>query len=241
MPPLSPGALLWACEMGAGQHPLDRALTLLLAADPAASRRELAALPLPERDRRLLRLRAATLGPELPAFTPCPGCGERLEFSLDTHAVLDGPPAPPAAEAAVDGVRVAFRHPDSRDLADAAGCGGVDGARRLLVERCVVAAEGPAGPLAPGALPGPVLAAVGEALSAACAAEVRVSLECPACGAEWSALLDVPDFFWTELLTRARRLLREVDVLARTYHWSEAEILALTPWRRGAYLEMAEA
>jgi hypothetical protein len=36
----------------------------------------------------------------------------------------------------------------------------------------------------------------------------------------------------------ARRLLREVDALARVYGWSEAAILALPATRRQAYLEI---
>jgi hypothetical protein len=40
---------------------------------------------------------------------------------------------------------------------------------------------------------------------------------------------------------RARALLAEVHSLARAYGWTEPEILALSPQRRAAYLEMAGA
>jgi hypothetical protein len=33
-------------------------------------------------------------------------------------------------------------------------------------------------------------------------------------------------------------MLREVDTLAAAYHWAEADILALSPRRRQAYLEL---
>src|SRR5206468_730296 len=39
----------------------------------------------------------------------------------------------------------------------------------------------------------------------------------------------------------AGRLLREVDALARAYGWREPDILALTPWRRDAYLQLVNA
>jgi hypothetical protein len=37
---------------------------------------------------------------------------------------------------------------------------------------------------------------------------------------------------------RARRLLHEVDVLARTYGWTEDEVLALSEQRRASYLRI---
>ncbi|HYH78320.1 MAG TPA: hypothetical protein VEX86_00935, partial [Longimicrobium sp.] len=85
---LAPAAVLEVWERGAARHPVDRALVLLSAAYPRASHAELAALPLGERDAALLRLRRATVGAELSAFTACGACGERLEFSLDGDALL---------------------------------------------------------------------------------------------------------------------------------------------------------
>lgn len=38
--------------------------------------------------------------------------------------------------------------------------------------------------------------------------------------------------------SRASRLLREVHALARAYHWSERELLALPLPRRTAYLQL---
>jgi hypothetical protein len=45
-------------------------------------------------------------------------------------------------------------------------------------------------------------------------------------------------FFWREIQSAARRIVLEVDALARSYGWSEAEILNMTPARRQLYLEM---
>jgi hypothetical protein len=239
---LSAAEVLRAWEAGLDQHPLDRALTLLAAAEPRAGRAELASLSVAERDRRLLRLRAATLGPLLSAFTACPRCGERLEFSMDTaDLAAPGDDAGGPWEAEGGGVRLRFRLPDSRDLAAAARAGHVEGARRLLAARCVVGAWSDAGAVEPDDLPEEALHAMADAMATvAPEAEVSLSVACAACGEAWECLLDVAAFFWAELSARARRLLREVDVLARAYHWSEAEILALTPRRRRAYLEMAE-
>jgi hypothetical protein len=240
--PLSAGATLHAWERGAGQHPLDRALTLLQAAEPGATRGELAALPVGERDARLLRLRAATLGPSLAAFTACPACGERLETAFDTTPLLADAPADAPLEARGGGVRMRFRLPDSRDLAAAAGSGSVEAARRALAGRCVLEAfrdDGAA--VAPPELPDAALGALSEAMGrAAPAADVTLALSCAECGHAWEAALDVGPVFWAEVAARARVLLREVHSLAAAYHWSEAEVLAMSPARRRAYLQMVQ-
>jgi len=45
-------------------------------------------------------------------------------------------------------------------------------------------------------------------------------------------------FLWTEITSQARRLLHEVHLLATTYGWHEADILAMSAIRRQYYLEM---
>lgn len=228
-------------EAGRDQHPLDRALTLLAAAWPGTPRATLAALSVAERDARLLELRAALLGPRLPAFTPCPACGERLEmtFGADELGAGDALPGPGPWEATVGGMELRFRLPDSRDLAAVAACGSVEEGRRLLAGRCVLEARRDGLPVPASALSDDEIAALGEAMGGAAPhAEVVLALTCPACGQAWSALLDVESFFWAELSARARRVLREVDALARAYGWSEAEILSLPPRRRRSYLEL---
>ena len=72
-------------------------------------------------------------------------------------------------------------------------------------------------------------------------AEVLIDLRCEVCGAQWQALFDTVTFFWNELHARSRRLLQEVDLLARTYGWTEGEVLRMSEQRRGLYVEMALA
>jgi hypothetical protein len=52
-------------------------------------------------------------------------------------------------------------------------------------------------------------------------------------------LVEIGQFLWTEIRARARRLLQEIDALARVYHWPEADILGMSDARRASYLEMA--
>src|SRR5260370_14393640 len=73
---------LW--EIGISQHPLDRALTLLMAAFPETSRERLALLSIGRRDAYVFALREQTFGSRLHSLAACPACGEQLEFALNT-------------------------------------------------------------------------------------------------------------------------------------------------------------
>ncbi|MGH8445497.1 MAG: hypothetical protein ACREVL_09520, partial [Solimonas sp.] len=56
---------------------------------------------------------------------------------------------------------------------------------------------------------------------------------------EWPALIDIAEALWQELRSRAEKILLEVDALASAYGWSEEQVLALSPVRRAAYLQLA--
>ena len=69
-------------------------------------------------------------------------------------------------------------------------------------------------------------------------ADVRLAVTCPSCGTGWEVPFDAGSFLWSEVEAWARRTLLEVHQLAAAYGWSEAEVLALGPRRRQAYLEL---
>jgi hypothetical protein len=73
------------------------------------------------------------------------------------------------------------------------------------------------------------------------AAEVGCVIDCPACGTHQVLDLDIGRFLWREVSVAARRMLAEVHLLASAYGWAERDVLALSPARRAAYLELAGA
>jgi hypothetical protein len=217
---------LW--EAAERLDPVERTLVLAGAAGPPAEPGELARLPLGRRDERLLRLRASGA---LEATAACPACGEQAEFTVDVDAIRAGAEPRPVAPLELDGRLVEWRPPDSRDVAAAAEAGDAAAAERVLLARCVEGGE----ELSPA-----IRAAVARAMAEADPlAEILVDLPCPACETAFVADVDLAAFVWAELSVEARRLLREVDVLARAYGWTEAEALALSATRRAAYLELA--
>jgi hypothetical protein len=250
---LTPIGLLDAWERGQGEGPTLRALALLAAACPETPWEELCALPLGERDRRLLAVREGTLGRRIESVARCPGCGEPLDVTLDTRELRGGGSdgegegeVPAGGELRRDGaLTLRFRLPNSLDLLAAEHCADVEEGRRKLAERCVVEARKDGEPFpagVPASLDEADVAALAAALDAADpGAELLLELRCPACGHGWRELLDVATFLWAEVEVQARRLLREVHVLARAYGWREPDVLALNPRRRRLYLEMVTA
>lgn len=229
-------------ERGLNRHPLDRALIMLAAACPERPWQELARLPIGQRDRLLFAVRAQLFGPTLPGFADCPACTAPLEFTLNSDELIrnESDFAEAEQQLTLDGYDVAWRAPGSRDLAAITQHADVDDARLALIERCVLDARQHGEPLAACALPDALIAAIGSALAAQDAqAVIDLNLVCPACGHSWQALLDIAAFLWTEISAAARRLLYDVDALARAYGWHEADILAMSSARRELYLEMA--
>lgn len=224
---------LW--EQGARLHVIDQALLVLSRAFPEANRDALMQLSLGQRDRLLLAVRQHNFGDCIDVHTTCAACSERAEFSVSCSALLADTVAAeaPAKKVTLDGAAFELRCPNSLDLAEAARGPSLEAAERVLLDRCVT--HNDAAPITPARR-----AALAAALSALDpAAEIMFDLACPACCREWQALFDINQLLWLEIAARARRLVQEVDVLARVYHWHEAEIFALSENRRALYLEMA--
>ena len=138
---------------------------------------------------------------------------------------------------------VRYRLPTGADQEAAAAIARRDpaAAADAILERCILAVAVEAGrPVE--SLSVSVLAHIRAPLAEAFAArdpeaETAVRAACPACGAEVTALLDAESFLSAEL-ARSDGIFGEVDRLARGYHWSEAEILALGVARRRRYLAL---
>lgn len=241
-------------ETGQGRHPIDQALLILQSAFPEMSQDALARLTIGRRDSHLLAVRAHTFGWTLMALTTCPQCREQVECVLDLAAQGLVPAIPAKAmhadssftdtsnepqQVTIDGYDVHFRLPNSLDLAAIAGGQDVGGARHLLVQSCIVQARHDSLPVAAEALPEMVI----EAVTARMAerdplADMQLDLSCTACGHNWQSMFDITTYLWHEISTQARRLLREVHILAQAYGWREADILSMSAARRQFYIGM---
>jgi len=212
------------------------------------------------RQAALLSFYESNFGGRLDGVATCPGCGTEVELNMPAAELVSGMPSPePVEPFDVDGFTVSWRLPDALDLAASARCADPAQGAVLLLERIAVAAPSCFAPKdatsaaaavalsaaeqgggADGlAMTEPVRAALAQRVAAADPfADITFDLSCPECEASWESPLDVGEFVWARLRATARRLLGEVDELARAYGWSEERILALTQQRRNSYLEL---
>jgi hypothetical protein len=196
-----------------------------------------------ERNAMLAGLHAQLFGRTLDLVSHCPACATVVEFSADCQVL--GAQAAPRARAGphsfeTHGHAIEFRMPDDADIAQCAAAGeDPDCFARLLLERCVLGCRREGAAVATAALPPEVLDALSvhmETLDPG--ASLSFALACPQCQARWQAPLDIGDALWQKVQAAAERLLLDIDLLARSYGWTESEVLRLSPLRRAAYLQM---
>ncbi|HLJ33075.1 MAG TPA: hypothetical protein VKU38_05460 [Ktedonobacteraceae bacterium] len=243
MQTLSSQSIVQLWENGQRQRPVERMLTLLVAALPDVPHRDIFALSIGQCDAYLLLLHEQMFGSRFVGFMECSHCQERLEFSFTVTEMWAG-------AASVDEVgkvysyqmedyKIQLRLPTLADMLAISKHQDAASARLLLLQRCIVQAirKGDAVPIEK--LPGEITVTLGEkVLERDPQAEIQIDMICPQCQYHRPAFFDVSRFLWAEIQAQAKRLLREVHILARAYGWRETEILALSNVRRQYYLEM---
>ncbi|MEL7067758.1 MAG: phage baseplate protein [Cyanobacteria bacterium J06581_3] len=255
---LTASDLLYIWEWGQGRSLIQQALMILSVAYPDLPPHTLAQLPIGQRDAQLLNLRSRTFGPQIQSVAHCPNCAETLEYSLtvqditltpvkalDNHSVTE----PAFHSWKKESYDVRFRLPTSNDLLAIKNLS-VTEASAVLLAKCIDTIESPSETsenkesnpggksLTPAQLPGPIAKALIDHIGQQDPqAEIELALSCPSCQHQWHQLFDIVAYFWQEIATAAQRLLSEVHTLAAAYSWSEADILALSPRRRQAYLK----
>ncbi len=249
MRPFSASDLLGIWENGVGGRPAQQALTILKSTFPQATEARLASLTIGQRDACLVHLRQLTFGPHLKGLADCPNCGERLELEFDARDLVTPNVALPDPEQSeplrsessfVQGAYMVTYHLlTSADLIALTESVDVTLARQQLLQTCVSSVQRDGEAMAAEDLPAEVAQAfithLGEADPLA---DLTLAANCPACGHTWQIIFDIVSYFWSEINAWAMRLIREVHVLASAYGWREADILAMSAWRRQRYLEL---
>lgn len=241
----SASQLISVWESGLRLTPIEQGLRLLASLFPDATDEELARITIGQRDAWLLTLRGQLFGEEIASVVACPQCAETLElnFTVSEVRASAGVLPPQLREVAVhaEGYTVRCRPPTSADLLAVASIAGAETAQRALLDRCITAIDTDDATETvthPSRLPDSVTAALVEQLAQADPqADVRLALVCPVCSHPWLAQFDILSFLWSELSDWVQRTLREVHLLATSYGWREADILALSAWRRQWYLQ----
>jgi hypothetical protein len=201
-------------------------------------------------DAFVLRLRQATLGDRIWTDMACPAavCGKRIdiEFGIEqflAHNLPDGAGLPDSRgpnehgwftlPMAVDNDlpleinSINYRLPTVQDQIAMGDCSDPG---KEMAARCI----------RPANLPAELMECVEAAMEArAPSLSTEIQGSCPECGTAVTMYFDSRWFCFRELRDRAASIYQDVDFLAKRYHWSEAEILALPRMRRSAYVELA--
>jgi hypothetical protein len=193
-----------------------------------------------QRDRLLLGLLGADASSTIEGVFDCPGCGEPMEISLGCQDLLTGdvPGKPEPFEH--DGWLIRWRLPNGDDLAAAARLEESADAAEFLLHRCILDAAGPTGTATASDLPNTVRSKLIDQIEGwDVMTDIRLDAICPSCAEPQSVDLDVAALVWSEMDMRASAVIREVGLLAHAFGWTESEVLALSPRRRRAYLDLS--
>ena len=188
-------------------------------------------LPLAVAAREALAELRERVGPTLDAVATCPVCESLLDVLLPLDEVLAGSEVL-ADVLRVDGVVV--RGPTTADVLTALASAAPAATLRA---RCVTWPEGTT-PFADADLTARVAAAAEQLAGAA---GISVRLDCPECGKDVLADVDVVRLLTERVTEQAHGLLADVATLAAAFGWSERDVLAMSPARLRAYLGLAAA
>jgi hypothetical protein len=203
-----------------------------------------------DREALLLHLRRVTYGERLPCVLNCASdrCGERLDVELNVSELLLSPYASPKESHEISlrvgekNYQVRLRVPNGLDqeLAAQHRWSDLKNAETFLLQRCVETAWTEDRSSIPMEEWPPELAdRIGDVMSELDPqAEILLTLQCPVCGQSFTGEFDAGAYLYQELCGHIPYLYREVHQMARSYHWSEAEILRMTPRKRSLYLNL---
>jgi hypothetical protein len=227
-----PAELLAAWEAAARVPPVARGGVLVHRAALADDVEAALDLPIGRSAALAARAHADAFGTTIDGVVGC-ACGEELDVTVPLPEIASDE----GGEVVVLADGLTVRAPTTRDLLETGR--EADPASALLA-RCVHDADG--APVKPSALSDQAHAevdAAAESLAGAGGLVLRTS--CPACGSDVGVPVDVGALLWERVATAARELLGEVAELAVAFGWTEPDVLALTPLRRRAYLELARS
>lgn len=210
---------------------------LLRAAYPAASHPEILALPLGQRDALVAAVRRVHWGDTYRCEPECTACATKMELEFrGTDLGFDGgvPELPLAGQGFqtvdIDGACVRLRPVTLGDVLSLSAGASAQVSEQVLADHVLQSDH----PIA--------LERLAQALEDLDPlADLWISCRCPECGAGQSLAFDPVAFVAREVRQMAQQLMADVVALARAFHWSETDILALPATRRAYYVSMARA
>lgn len=227
-------------DVAFGPHPSDTLATEVLVRCTGEDAATVRRWTLARRLQALLAVRCADAADARASATlTCAACGGRFEIDLPLAGCLQPVDETPLQVPLPAGPCVTVRLPTADDLAAWRAAAQPD--EPTLAASLVLTIDGQA-PVPGLQLETATVDAIAEALAARDPfTALQVQAPCPDCGHDNMADLALDTLLLRDFAAQQRQLLDDVTVLARAFHWSEAQILALPAWRRAHYLARIDA
>jgi hypothetical protein len=243
MKPLSALDLLTIWEEGLDQPLLEKTMRLLARACSVSDHNDIGLLSIGERDARLLQLREWLFGNRLMNMAYCSKCKEPVEWETTTETLhLQQLPDTLAVRSFMlekDDYSITFRLPNTHDISNARADMTYPADQKKLLTDCIVGISKKGKKYKEKKLPDELLDALSRRMEEEDPqADIRMHIQCPACSHQWQATFDIVSFLWAEIHNWAQRMMQEVYLLARSFGWSEKDILDMSSRRRQLYLQM---
>ncbi len=182
----------------------------------------------------LIAMRVAAGQAQLALQSHCAACAEQMAIELDLSMFADTPVAAQFHWRATDGTELALRLPNGRDQQRWLRAEGAS--PQALALALIEPSDG-----APTYPDHAALTAMLPALDDAFEAHdpltaLRLQADCPACAHANTIACDLEALILDGFARTQTGMLDDVLQLALALHWSEADIMALPPWRRSHYL-----
>lgn len=172
-------------------------------------------------------------------------CGQLMELDIPLAQFMEVRQAADTKDSVTvkwNGEKLRLRKPTGQDQREWLQHAYADesAATHAMVQQLLVSEQdGPA--TSPGHLPADLLAEISRALDAADPLmNYQCSVVCPYCDHRADYPIDLEAFALKQLQQVQHNLLNNVHCLASAYHWSEAQIFSVPPWRRALYLKRIE-
>ena len=233
--------LLSVWEAGSRQSTVEKSLWLLTKAFPHLSFDQVAGLSIGDRDARLLQIREQLFGKVLKNAAVCPHCQNPVEWETSISDLKLQPIREDPAEKTLDlrfnGQTIHFRLPNTLDVLEVMSLTSPAMQADALIRTCTLQSTLPFERVED--YPDELKSAILHQMETNDPqADIVMDICCPACAHTWSMLFDIMEYLWKEIDEWARQLLQDVYLLARTFGWSEREILDMSRFRRNLYIEM---
>ncbi|TXE07844.1 hypothetical protein ES711_10455 [Gelidibacter salicanalis] len=188
-----------------------------------------------KRDIALFHVRKKLFGNQFDNISHCPKCNQMVEWDFNFEQV--GIPSlydiPDNIEILIDSHDdiLMIRLPNSDDL--------FTNDASQIIRNCMINLKDLQSQTFHQNIPDDIINQINDKFDTICqASNITYHLNCVECSHEWQVNFDIVAYLWKEIDHWAKSLLDEIYVLAKTFGWSESDIINMSENRRNHYLNL---